>query len=327
MSFYKLVELAFELSLSPQEWESKMLSQETQKRLGLRSPKLSKLLLKAGARDKVIQKVVSSSSPSYFSSSWEEQGDSIHFSSCQARDPRAKWFQNHTHSLYEVGDSDTAGMLLWVAGQPMSKDGKGFLARAKVRLCYGRGGILKGAFVDKIYGQSELLTVEALRKLLVEKFGHEVPVLVPPLFKLRGERVTIPSSQKGYQDSIFSGDAILREHKGCLGEALLYRLSVPMWARQEYKDWLNEEPPPKLREWRGKIEFPKKVKAFLGFPKATKVAYRYEDQYKVGALHLQGSEPCWTLGAFAGPILEKLPGELRVVSDYPALGLYKAVDI
>lgn len=324
---FKLIELAYGLVISKKEWTSGLLSKETMKRFGVKSPKLSKLLKHRGVPDFLIQKVLPSGEESYFSSAWEQQGDSIHFSSCQARDRRAKWFVNREESLWEPGDSDSAGMRMWVAGKPMSEDGKGFKARAKVRFCYGSANKLVGVFVDKIYGQAELLKDEDLKVLLLKEFGP-VEILTEPRGRLRGEKVWIPSVAKGYQDSFHSQEAVLRKKKDELGEALLDRLSVPIWLRQSYKDWLEGVSPPPIRRWRGDLRLANRFKKAFGLPKEARIV-PFMEGYRVGKYTYScNSEKTWTLKSFhRGLIAARVPEGIIVSNNDPSLGFCVADDI
>jgi len=333
MSFYKLVEIAYNLpSISESEWVSKMLTRETQKSLGLRSPKLSKFLLSRGVPEKVFQHLmVNKKCESYFSPCWEEQGNSIHYSSCQARDPRAKWFQRHEegYSLWQEGDataSEKGWVHLWVVGRPMSENGEGFLARAKVRMVYSGADII-GAFVDRMYGQKELLDIEGdLKVLLKEKYGKEIPVLRLG-GNLKGE---VPSSKLGYQDTFKVKEQ--EEYnffciKGPFLDALQKRLATPLWLRQEYREIL-EGKPPKRKEFRGKaeMEFPKKVKALLGLPKPfriSKVEEKRDVYWDISGYTLNGSEKAWIFSHYMGGLIHKKPNGIFVEEDLPELGFYK----
>lgn len=332
MSFYKLLSLAYCLPISGEEWESKLLYPETAKKLGLRSLKISKLLLARGVPERLIQKVMLRKEESYFSNEWEEQGDSTHFSSCQARDPRAKWFEKRIESLWQEGDRIAAqkGWLhLWVVGHSMSKNGEGFLARAKVRMVYDTGGSLLGAFVDRVYGQQELLDIEDLKVLLKEKYGEEIPILrLHTGGNLKGK---VPSSVLGYQDTFKGGGGEygFSYLKGPFLDALQERLATPLWLRQEYRDVL-EGKPPKRTKFRGKVEmeFPKKVKAFLGVPKTFRIRKIEEEEkewveyWEISQYVLTGDNKSWIFQGDGGWIHKKSNG-LFVGEDIPQLGFYK----
>lgn len=330
MSFYKLLSLAYSLpSISGEEWESKLLYPETVKKMGLRSPKISKLLLARGVPERLIQKVMLRKEQSSFSDAWEEQGDSIHFSSCQARDPRAKWFEKRKESLWQEGDriaAEKGWLHLWVVGHPMSENGEGFLARAKVRMVYDTEGSVLGAFVDRVYGQQELLDHQDLKILLKKKYGEEIPIL-----RLRtGGNVKgkVPSSVLGYQDTFKGGgggEYGFSYLKGPFLDALQERLATPLWLRQEYREVL-EGKPPKRTSFRGvEMEFPKKMKAFLGLPKTSrirKVEDKEEGYWEISQYALTGGARSWIFQGDGGWIHKKSDG-LFVGEDIPELGFYK----
>lgn len=346
MSFFKLLELAYRLpSISESEWEAKLLSRETQKRLGLRSPKLSKFLLGKKVPETVLQKVMLKKTITYFSSLLLEQGDSVHYSSCQARDPRAKWFKESAKSLWEEGDLQAyqeGHLLMWVAGRPMSEDGAGFKARAKIRMVYAKdGSSLLGVYVDRIYGQSELLREEDLTKLLKEKFGHEVPILAL-VWDSKGEEGIVPSSALGYQDTLrrsHTGPRFFRrKKKGTLEEFLKARLATPLWLRQEYSAKL-EGREPRIPIWQPCKRTPKNIqnlKKVLNIPKNLKVekqgakwVFKYHDEkWCYHYFHLYIHPSGWTLCFGSNEdFLYRSKDRLWVVSDYPELGFYKAEPI
>lgn len=352
MSFYKVLEVAYSLpTFSEEEWESKVLSKVTQKRLGLRSPKLSKVLASYGVPEKVSQYVLSKTKEkSYLSSAILEQGDSIHFLSCQARNPLSKWIQMKCKSLWKEGDIEahaSGHLLMWVAGQPMSKDGSGFKARAKVRTVHSpRDSSLMGVYVDLVYGQHELLQDKDLLELLFEKFGREVPILVKEegVKGVKGVEGIVPSAAFGYQDTLFGGGPFFfRKKKEMLYELLTQRLATPLWRRQSYKDVLEKVKPPEEPKWRGPRP-PKEVlriKKFLGLPKEWKVykatgcgwIFKSETSNYI----LYQTELGWTfrgLGLYEGApsrdgmdLACKSPGKFVVRCDFPLLGMAKAVPI
>ena len=346
MSFFKLLELAYRLpSISESEWEAKLLSRETQKRLGLRSPKLSKFLLGKKVPETVLQKVMLKKTSTYFSPLLLEQGDSLHYSSCQARDPRAKWFKEGKLSLWEEGDLQAyqeGHLLMWVAGRPMSEDGKGFKARAKIRMVYAKEGSLLGVYVDRVYGQSELLREEDLSELLFEEFGHEVPILEIVYDSLKGEEGTIPSSSLGYQDTLryHRTRFFHQKKKDTLEEWLSARLATPLWLRQEYRDKIEGVREPRIPIWRPRTpKHIQKLKKLLNMPKSLKIAkegakwvFKFETEkwcWHYFTLYIISSKE-WTLCLGSRrPVdfIYRSKGRLWVVLDCPEMGFYKSEPI
>lgn len=192
------------------------------------SPKLSKIFLKAGVPPEYVSQYCRktpyvSSQISSCLLDLKDQGNSVHYASCQATDSRAKWFT-------EAGGTKNFNMVkedipylgkslwLWTVGERMSKDGKGFRARAKLRLLTILGQP-KAIVVDKIYGESSLLK-SSLPDLLAwvdKKFGH-IPVLSPETTDWTDSLVEFfwypllrcPSSRGGYQDSLSKKPSSLR---------------------------------------------------------------------------------------------------------------------
>lgn len=198
--------------ISRREWESKRLTKGTLRSLGilnqvkLRSPKLSKTLASLLGSDwasALLADCKKSDTPSHLESQdprwvWE-QGNSIHYSSCQATDSRAKWVGGGSMRDLE-GDLKFFGteLFFWTVGRPMSEDGKGFQARAKVRKVYKEGNLV-GLLVDKIYGQGHLLQFGDLARL-TEDFSDAALCLYHGV-ESGYEDLEVPSQEAGYQDT------------------------------------------------------------------------------------------------------------------------------
>lgn len=231
------VELA---DLTCDEWESKQLSSERVKALGLRSPKLSKAMVALGIPQKEVavllganytKNTVSSASTKVLidKDSCKEQGNSIHYSSCQATDSRAQW--GGGNSYYQVHDElgyMGKSLFLWVVGEPMSKDGKGFEARAKLRVMYAdrKYEQVAGLYIDRPYGKHQML-LDNLDELQAwwsnwceaQECGTQ-PILMPPVWNRDNgagndfqyayggrysRKLYCPSAEGGYQDTLTHG--------------------------------------------------------------------------------------------------------------------------
>lgn len=161
--------------VSEQEWSDRKLSPQTMELLELKgSPKLTKQLTKMGLKEEVIALALGAPSgvmPHVPHSrilvknirDIEEQGNSIHFDSCQATDPRSKGGVKPECVDIE-GDKIHYGdtLFLWVVGERMEIDGEGFKARAKLRVMFKDEAAKHpaGLYIDTIYGQQELLLRE-----------------------------------------------------------------------------------------------------------------------------------------------------------------------
>jgi hypothetical protein len=198
--------------LTQEEWDNRQVTKETLLNLGLKgSPKLSKVLVALGLPSQVVQTILNGGSSkgnttSILSSHKDclDQGNSIHYFSCQANDPRAKSSFNPNYNKIEEDLSYIGrSLFLWVIGEPMRVNGEGFKARVKLRVVYSDSTCSKvaGLFVDRIYGQKGLL----------ESNYHELE----EWWKQRGETTPIlhignkiggfiPSALGGYQDTLNS---------------------------------------------------------------------------------------------------------------------------
>lgn len=195
--------------------------------MGYKSPQLSKIFKTHGVPNSVVSSLLSC--PTH-EKSWvasdrlaaQDQGNSIYYSSCQATDPKAKWSGGTGHrKIHEEEFSIGYEWFMWVVGSPMSIDGKGFKARAKLRLMYDVDGDLKALYIEKPYGDPDLLLqdVATLREwwysYLCEHFVGRVvnpwdfPIFMDPYWvdapeDLPRYKVTLycPSARYGYQDSL-----------------------------------------------------------------------------------------------------------------------------
>lgn len=243
MSIINLINLQFGVKLTQDEWDAGKLSKERCAQLGVRSPKLSKALIALGMPAERVAMLLSGKSTKsdgvtqvwgedHYTDALYDQGNSIHYSSCQATDSGAKWFQdsNHGPEYNEIaGDRKFWGesLFIWAVGQPMSWDGEGFKARAKLRVCYEKDSKeVAGLYIDRPYGQYNLL-LDNISQLnhwwdtYSKERGYPItPLLMAPLWQRndgggsdfqseyggRYERLLwVPSYSSGYQDTLSGG--------------------------------------------------------------------------------------------------------------------------
>lgn len=210
--------------LSKEELETRVVSKAKMIEYKLRgSPKLSKIFLSFGIPQKLVSLALSaqaggSSRISAHLMDLRDQGNSIYYSSCQATDRRSKWFTHgvgNAEYLNIHGDEPHLGksLFMWVSGQRMSIDGKGFKARAKLRLIYSHpvdwfGNELLAVYVDRIYGDEALLKADLplLKEWVQLTFGNVKIVSATTQWSEKrgfifGTEVFCPSAASGYQDS------------------------------------------------------------------------------------------------------------------------------
>lgn len=205
--------------LSEQELANRVVSKEKMIQYKLRgSPKLSKIFLSFGIPQKLVSLVFSAkaggnSRISAHLADLRDQGNSIYFSSCQATDKRSKWFTHgvgNTDYLKIYGDEPHLGksLFIWLSGDRMSVDGKGFKARAKLRLMYSASYELIAVYVDRIYGDEALLKADLplLKEWVHSTFGNIKIVSATTQWSEKrgftfGTEVLCPSAKSGYQDS------------------------------------------------------------------------------------------------------------------------------
>lgn len=223
--------------MTKEEWNCKILSSLTMKRLGLKgSPKLSKVLVSLGVPMRKVElmlggsvKSVVASNVSYVTSDEayiEDQGNSIYYSSCQATDSRAKWSGGDSYCRVEEDlDAIESGLFLWCIGDPMHKDGKGYIARAKLRLLTDYEGYTKGLYIDRPYGAHQLLMdnvqdlVDWWSDYCAEQGYGNQPIYLAPTWQRedgegadfeyrfggRSKSMYCPSATLGYQDTMTNG--------------------------------------------------------------------------------------------------------------------------
>lgn len=223
--------------MTKEEWNCKILSSITMKRLGLKgSPKLSKILVSLGVPNKKVElmlggsvKSVQSSNLSYVTNDKayiEDQGNSVYYSSCQATDNRAKWSGGDSYCRVEEDlGAIESGLFLWCIGDPMHKDGKGYIARAKLRLLTTYEGYAKGLYIDRPYGAHQLLMdnvqdlVDWWSEYCKEQGYGNQPIYLAPTWQRedgegadfeyrfggRSKAMYCPSAEVGYQDTMTNG--------------------------------------------------------------------------------------------------------------------------
>lgn len=232
------------LDLSLEEWDTKQITKERAKALGVKSPKLSKVLTALGVPIKETS-IFLGASYSLEDKNGEpkgitrvegnaivckEQGNSKHYSSCQATSPLASWqgglsYNRIAEDLQVVGKS----LFFWVVGEPISANGEGYKARAKVRIMYkdSAGTIPAGLYLDRPYGKYNIL-LDNLSELeawwgdfcVQEGWEPNLPILMPPLWNRDNGggndfqsmysgrypvKLFCPSAEKGYQDTLTHG--------------------------------------------------------------------------------------------------------------------------
>lgn len=236
-SWKRVTELA--LKLSKEEWSNGKLSQHTMAALGRKgSPKLSKVLTSMGIPQNRVEMAlaarpqVDASMKPYVEcvdvNYLKEQGNSIHFSSCQATRPEARWNGGTDYNGIE-GDLPfyTDTLFLWVLGLPMSLSEEGFIARAKLRVMFHgiRCEEPAGLYIDRPYGDEALLMthLDSLhrwwREYCEDRRWPLTPLLIAPEWRRddgagismearyggRYARLWCPSGQGGYQDTLHKG--------------------------------------------------------------------------------------------------------------------------
>lgn len=195
----KLTELA--KKLTPDEWRSKKIGNK----------KLSKHLLSLGLANEDVSALLSATITDVSTrvvsdeDTCRNQGNSIYYSSCQATDDRAKHKSSSAMNSID-GDMIHLGksLFFWVAGNSMSVDGKGFTARAKLRIMYcdTDHSEVFGLWLERIYGNALILlsNFKELTDWWNGTMQQSTPVYKRSVKKKNGI-VYIPSAQDGYQDT------------------------------------------------------------------------------------------------------------------------------
>jgi hypothetical protein len=225
-----------QFSITAAEWKSRQLDAAKAKALGLRSPKLSKALVALGVpapevslllgATKTVVTAAATNTDTWVSSDLEDlwdQGNSIHYSSCQVTDSRAAW-GGDTNWCDIAAETKHLGkhLFLWVTGQRMSIDGTGFTARAKLRVLYYDAAAteIAGLYIDRPYGAAG--TLKAGLAQLAEWWATRspTPIFMPTTWERRDgagndfqyqygglheEKLYSPSSTSGYQDTCTQG--------------------------------------------------------------------------------------------------------------------------
>ena len=223
--------------MTKEEWNCKILSSLTMKRLGLKgSPKLSKVLVSLGVPSRKVElmlggsvKSVVASNVSYVTNDAayiEAQGNSVYYSSCQATDSRARWSGDDSYCRVEEDlQAIESGLFLWCIGDPMHKDSKGFIARAKLRLLTDSDNEVCGLYIDRPYGAHQLLmdNVDDLvswwsNHCAEQGYGNQPIYLAPTWQREDGEGANFEyrfggrskpmychSAELGYQDTMSNG--------------------------------------------------------------------------------------------------------------------------
>lgn len=196
--------------------------EEIRKRFKLRSPKITKALIKLGVDADVISGYYSAFSHTrqskqgsvnlYHISTFPNssivhlQGDSNHFISCMRSgvidEDEGSQYREDIHADVEAYNS--GDLALWVVGKPASKlvmpdgsihesDSQGFISRAKVRVLYyvdDNNDYPYALFVDRIYGNHELLldSFSELQKWNAARYN--LPIIVKDWVPLKQRKIS-----------------------------------------------------------------------------------------------------------------------------------------
>jgi hypothetical protein len=341
----ELAELA--RGLTPEEWRSK--------RIG--NKKLSRHLLSIGLDNKNVSDLLSATvtnSTTRIVSDEDtccNQGNSIYYSSCQATDDRAKHDANSRMNKID-GDMKHLGKTLffWVAGESMSVDGKGFTARAKLRIMYSDPDHTKifGLWLENIYGNA-LILLSNFNDL--NEWWHGTMQQSTPVYKHCNHRsnipVFIPSAANGYQDTALTSTYY---YQLVMNESLLakaYKMRSKSSKTYQYPladvkfNPQNCEfilPEVVDKPWRGKIDsdtrhYINMLIELFGFPKSsefdknnkyrtTYITFRYENNVKA-VLYFCGTS--YSLHYDGHYLISYYDNVLRVTSTHS--GFYIAWDI
>ena len=358
-----LLELIKELT--EEELTSRIVSKYKMRKYGLKgSPKLSQIFLSCGISEKLVSLAFSfkAKGDSYISADQADlydQGNSIYYCSCQGTDPRSKWFTEAVGSsefLKIYGDQPFLGksLFLWVVGTRMSLDGKGFQARAKLRLIYQDSKVI-AVYVDKIYGDSSLLKadIHLLKEWVQRNYGVDIISATSQWYEKKqfnySETVYCPSAAGGYQDSC--GEVIpptinfrllsskkesyflykyqLRKKEGGVYACRTGELELEVKA-EERRPHLTSKTRELIQEWISILGYPDKKSCFRGgFTPRT-----------VGEFVLKGTKHGLTLGLVQGerciyqingeernPLVQKRDDLVNVISTITELGFYPAVGV
>jgi hypothetical protein len=224
-------------AISQEEWEAKQLTPTTMRLLSIKgSPKLSKILRSYGVSMRKIELFLSgyikesashSKDVSYVTGDARyilDQGNSIYWKSCQASDPRSRWMNGSSSvsSHYRADEDLLVENYLWCIGEPMHLDGKGYIARAKLRLMYDESDSLAGLYIDRPYGAYSMLLDnqqdlhEWWKIYCGDKGLKTLPIYLAPTwnrengqennfearFGGRSNLLWCPSAEYGYQDTM-----------------------------------------------------------------------------------------------------------------------------
>ena len=302
----KLTQLARQLTLN--EWKEKKIGNK----------KLSKHLLSIGLDNKDVSNLLSATVTDIMTrivsdeDTCRNQGNSVYYSSCQATDYRAK--HDADESMNRInGDMKHLGksLFFWVTGNSMSVDGKGFTARAKLRIMYSDPNHTKifGLWLEKIYGNA-LILMSNFNDLT--NWWHRDMQQSTSIYKVCNDRsntlVFIPSAADGYQDTASTSTYY---YQVVMNESLLTK-AYKMRSFNEFKSSKTYQYPladvkfnpqncefilPEVvdKKYRGEIDSDTRrcinmLIELFGFPKSSKfdktnyrtyITFKYEDDVKV----------------------------------------------
>ena len=369
----ELEELAEQLEI---ELDSRMLSKSTLaglKRLCPRvgsSPKLSKVLIGLGLPEKAVSLALAAPNAAALPRVSEEmqdlleQGDSIHYDSCQRTGGNLNEVQGEVRFL-------ATSLWLYVIGERKSLRGEGFTARSKIRLLTKdqAGLIPAGFYIERPYGQfSALLShLEVLRewadRWCSEKGVEPLPIFMPAVWNRDngGGRdfqsayggtyhtpLFCPSAAGGYQDTMTRGvgpydffeevgvkqKSLLRkayEERPIAAGAYTCSLKEHIWNPQK---WCFQHPP-LAKEWRGLVDPLHRLQldtiiGYLGYPK-TKVLFEdntayYRESQDSPWVYANGNSLYAEVGNEWRLVIDTPGGNVWVFEDLPSMGFHRALE-
>jgi len=204
--------------LKPEELITGLMTVETKRRLEARSPKVTKVLPQQVAevygqlsRMEVIK--VATYEDTKDDRYVLYQSDSVHFRSCMASGIHDGCKGCH-HDEFIDGELDMyhqGHMHIAYLGKPWHVDGKGYIARAKLRVVYDNREDMNvlGCYIENVYGDSALFHAsrESLRAWVKQRYGDHTDIY--DLDRGNGRLCYVPSFGRGYDDSTCSADARL----------------------------------------------------------------------------------------------------------------------
>jgi hypothetical protein len=352
-------------TITVEEWNSKCVYKATLTAIQSksRSPKLSKVLAALGCQQQHLDLILSatpkakSTQQSYITQDPAyvlDQGNTVHYSSCQA----TKHETSHGISRIARPEEDIRDDLwLWVIGKPFFEDSQGFICRAKLRLLTATNGDVRGLYIERIYGSTAALMsdIETLYKwwtlYCTQRDMPVYPVYREAWYSDTDNMVRLycKSAGYGYQDTLYSDSSREQRFVPILdGRSIMYRAyysriksagvyDVPITAvTYNPQNGSYTTPVPTTKRWRGILgdHVHKTVVAaisVLGNPDPkTMQTYKYcssckaQWQGRVFYISLSVDGTGYDVSDDDGDVLTYRFGILVVHADVPELGFYKA---